>query len=148
SLQQLNVPVILLLHETKKDTRFVQLIENAVGSTFHVFASDDPVVLKGVLGNALGVVSSRFHALISALSQGVPSIGTSWSHKYEALFRDYDCSEMLISPSSDEEFVRSMVIELCDEDQNERRRARLRERASVIRADVDRMFAEVLEAIS
>ena len=36
-------------------------------------------VIKGMLGNCSFVISSRYHGLINALSQGVLCIATSWS---------------------------------------------------------------------
>lgn len=54
-----------------------------------LFQHDNPRILKGVLKKSSFVIGSRFHALASALSSNTPSIGTSWLHKYEALFEEY-----------------------------------------------------------
>jgi colanic acid/amylovoran biosynthesis protein len=58
----------------------------------------DPFVLKQILGQALLVVGSRFHALVGALSQGVPVLAVGWSHKYPALLEDYGCPHFLLDP--------------------------------------------------
>jgi coenzyme F420 hydrogenase subunit beta len=41
--------------------------------------------VKSILGCSDIVISSRYHALIAALSQCIPSIALGWSHKYEEL---------------------------------------------------------------
>jgi colanic acid/amylovoran biosynthesis protein len=53
---------------------------------------------KGCMRLSCGVMASRYHALISALSQGIPAVGTSWSHKYAGLFEDYGVPELLLNP--------------------------------------------------
>jgi colanic acid/amylovoran biosynthesis protein len=63
---------------------------------------DEPaLVMKGIFGCCHAVVGSRYHALVSTLSQGVPAIGTSWSHKYDALFAEYAHSPYLVAPEGD-----------------------------------------------
>ncbi|WP_159502493.1 polysaccharide pyruvyl transferase family protein [Microbacterium sp. 18062] len=54
-----------------------------------VFRSDDPLVLKAALSQAEMVVSSRFHAIVSALSGSVPTLALGWSHKYSELMHDF-----------------------------------------------------------
>jgi len=69
----------------------------------------DPVEIKRLLGRSRLVIGSRFHALVSALSQGVPCIATSWSHKYEMLFKDYACEEMVLPVPSTVDQIRTCV---------------------------------------
>jgi colanic acid/amylovoran biosynthesis protein len=69
----------------------------------------DPRVIKGIIGQCDAVVSSRYHGLVSALSQTVPALGSGWSHKYQLLFDEYGCPEMLLSLDEGEECVRERV---------------------------------------
>src|SRR5690625_5772419 len=79
--------VFVLIHSKKDD----ELI-NEIGIDAPVINSDNPRVLKGIISKAKYIVGSRYHSIISSLSQNVPAIGTSWSHKYEELYKEYDIS--------------------------------------------------------
>ena len=91
-----NAHVLLIGHfylsDAQKDDRRVcgellTLVSNKPDVTFlsgHYSAAQ----IKGILGNCAVVLSSRYHALIAALSQGVPSIAFGWAHKYEALLEE------------------------------------------------------------
>lgn len=99
---------VLLLHE-KDDDELALEIRKHTGHDVPIRQKTDPVALKRFLGESHLVLGSRFHALMGALSQGVPAAGTSWSHKYEMLFEEYGCSDMLLPVSSSKERVRDCI---------------------------------------
>ena len=70
--------------------------------------------IKGILGSCEATIGSRFHGLVSALSQNVPTIAIGWSHKYNMLFRDYDFSEGLMNILADDEEINQKLKLLID----------------------------------
>ncbi|MBE9190694.1 polysaccharide pyruvyl transferase family protein [Gloeocapsopsis crepidinum LEGE 06123] len=86
----------ILLHQLT-DFELGSQLQAQVSRTVPVIKEDNPLYIKGILGKCYLVISSRFHGLISALSQGVPCVGTGWSHKYKMLFKTYNCSDLLIN---------------------------------------------------
>jgi len=58
--------------------------------------------VKSIIGNCDLVISSRYHGLIAALSQGVPAAAIGWAHKYDELFAEFDLSANLLSLSKSE----------------------------------------------
>ena len=105
---------VLVLHETSRDAPFAERLRPVMGADARVVAMGDPIVLKGVLGVATIVVSSRYHALISAMSQGVPVVATGWSHKYATLLDAFGCGEQLIDPRAEVDLVRARLQVACD----------------------------------
>jgi colanic acid/amylovoran biosynthesis protein len=89
--------VRILVHE-RNDVATVNALRDAVRARPAVVQYASALHLKGILGTARIVVGSRFHALVSSLSQGVPSLGVGWSHKYEMLFADYGCEAHVVDP--------------------------------------------------
>ena len=92
---------LLLLHDAKADGPLVQPLMKLIGADVPVVRHPDPCHLKWILGASRMVIGSRFHALVSALSQSVPCLATGWSHKYQALFADYGCPECIVQPGVD-----------------------------------------------
>lgn len=86
-----------LIHDTGHDYELANNIQKHINVSLDVVRESNPLYIKGLLGNCHSVISSRFHGLISALSQAVPALATGWSHKYEMLFKDYDCEDLLLS---------------------------------------------------
>lgn len=92
------ITCFVLLH-ANEDLGLAEPLQDACSVGLRVIREDDPIYLKGIIKNAHLVVASRYHAVIGALSQGVPCFTTSWSHKYEMLLEDYHCRELLLDPN-------------------------------------------------
>jgi len=87
--------VIIVLHSRDEDVALANRMVSAV-SGVRIVTHPNPRNLKAVLGSAEAVIGSRFHALVSAMSQGVPCLGLGWAHKYAWLFRDFGIDDFLV----------------------------------------------------
>jgi colanic acid/amylovoran biosynthesis protein len=99
---------VLLIHE-REDKELAEEIRQHVGREIPLHEGEDPVALKRFIGESGLVIGSRFHALVGALSQGIPASGTSWSHKYKMLFNEYGCESMLLPVSARKEQIQKRI---------------------------------------
>lgn len=105
----------LLVHDTESDQALAKEIQSESPHPIPILNEADPLYIKGLLGCANLVISSRYHGLISALSQAIPALGTGWSHKYRLLFKSYDCVDCLVALTSDEATISHMIDQLLNE---------------------------------
>jgi colanic acid/amylovoran biosynthesis protein len=136
----------VLNHEGAADAPLCEAIADALavdGPRPAVLAEPDPRVTKALLGAAAAAVCSRFHGCVNALSQGVPCIATSWSHKYEALYEDFDVRDWVLAQSgpSVEDLLAGALADRA------RAAAALGARRAVLVAQVERMWAQVAVAL-
>lgn len=136
---------ILLLHE-RGDKELAVDVQQHIGHSIPLHEEQDPVALKRFLGESHLVIGSRFHSLVGALSQGVPSIGTSWSHKYEMLFRDYGCEEMLLPVPATDEQVRQRIQSATGNGRGELCR-RIEAHSEALRAQTQSMWEAVFDVL-
>ncbi|NEP76387.1 MAG: polysaccharide pyruvyl transferase family protein [Okeania sp. SIO2G5] len=94
----------ILIHEIY-DIQIAQEILKEVKTQIPIVQDKNPLHIKGIIGKSQFVVSSRFHGLVSSLSQEVPCLGTGWSHKYKELFTDYSCPDFLLSVEDDKQLA-------------------------------------------
>jgi polysaccharide pyruvyl transferase WcaK-like protein len=91
---------IIVVHD-EYDASIAERVAALAKVPRRIVTSTDPLELKGLLGQAEYAVASRFHAVVSALSGGVPTIALGWSHKYEELLRDFDVPEWSVRVNTD-----------------------------------------------
>lgn len=127
-----------LVHEADADYALAETLAERAG--LDIVAESDPLVLKGVAARCELVVGSRYHGLVNALSQGVPALGTSWSHKYAALFGDYERPQWLADPAAPDAAEAAIRAILADRDAE---RAHLLARGTVLKRESEMMWAEV-----
>lgn len=137
---------VLLIHQ-REDESLAEEIRRRVGRETPLHKEDDPLALKRFVGESRLVVGSRFHALVGALSQGVPAIGTSWSHKYEMLFDEYGCESMLLPVSAREEQIQER-IRAAKNTSRPSMADRIRENAEALQQETRAMWEQVDEVLS
>ena len=74
------------------DDRYLcRLVADALDAPGVAAVTDDRPAgdLKALIGVCELMVGSRFHALVAALSSGVPSVAVGWAHKYPELLREF-----------------------------------------------------------
>ena len=136
---------VVLLHEGAEDRALGARL--ASQAEVPLLEEADPQVLKGLLALPKAVVGSRFHALVSALSQGVPSLGTGWSHKYEALFQDYGAADCLLPLECPAEGLENALDAVLNPEHNEALRSQLSARSAALKAQSRGLWDQVFQRL-
>ncbi|CDT88197.1 conserved hypothetical protein [Vibrio coralliirubri] len=94
--QQRGYHIVVLNHEGQGDLKICSEIYSALNKDSATLLNDlTAIEVKKQISVSDMVICSRFHGCVSALSQGIPAIATSWSHKYEMLYKDYNVPELV-----------------------------------------------------
>lgn len=141
-----NAKPFLLVHEGANDQMLADRVSEAVGG-IPIVKEVNPLHIKGILGTCDATVGSRFHGLVSALSQGVPSLATGWSHKYQRLFEDYEFGEGLVSVTDSDEVLFSKLELLIDSNSAKELRGKLNERSVELKKISAEMWDKVFAVI-
>lgn len=116
-IQAKGLDPILLTHPGSGDEDIARQVSRRFGGRIERVNSREIGEVKGILSGATVVVGSRYHYLITALSQGVPAVGVGWSHKYDELFAEYGCEEFLLDDQDDDEALTRLLDLTMDSDQ-------------------------------
>lgn len=139
-----NARPFVLVHEGKDDRALADKLSAAVGG-IPVIEEKGALQIKGILGACSGTLGSRFHGLVSALSQGVPALATGWSHKYQMLFEDYGVPEGMLKVGASDAEIERKVAWITDD--REQIQAQLKARAEHLKAQSEQMWQQVFEVI-
>jgi colanic acid/amylovoran biosynthesis protein len=104
-----------LIHEGKKDLALALKTNESISDPVPVVIEDNPLYVKGIIGASKAVITSRFHGLVSCLSQAIPCLATGWSHKYAMLLEDYSYGEALIDVDCDNSTLLRKIESVLDE---------------------------------
>lgn len=103
----------ILVHEQAEDALLAQRVVEPLNELkIPIIIPSTAKQCKWVIAQSQLVIASRYHGLVSALSEAVPVFATSWSHKYQSLLIDYDVTKQLIdlrSPEAESERVLALL---------------------------------------
>lgn len=134
---------MFLIHDGEEDARVVDMLQ-LKHHNYVIVSHEDPRILKWILGQSQFVIGSRFHALVSSLSQGVPCIGAGWSHKYPELFNDFSTRETLIDDLKDIQTLEKYIRLLADPTSNKIKSDQIQQAANSLKSKVEEMWELIL----
>ena len=137
----------MLVHEGEDDLNLAREVSKAVGG-IPVVIEANPLAIKGILGACRGTVGSRFHGLVSALSQGVPSLATGWSHKYQMLFADYGFEPGILDISMSDEELDQVLEYLTDKSRSQELSVQLMLRSDALKQQSRAMWSDVYRILN
>jgi len=139
-IQQSGKQVFLLNHEGKKDLKICKGINRKLDNRLTIITGLDAKEIKGVIGSSYMVISSRYHGIASALNQGVPCLATSWSHKYQLLFEDFNVKDHIIDLNEKSELTKNKIESLLDPVNHSKLRKQLFTQINELKISTERMW--------
>ena len=142
---ELDLSVVLVNFGGPMDQALIDELQNRWPSAHQALVASD-LEAKVLVAGATLAIASRYHACICALSSGVPCLGTSWSHKYEALYGDYGVPELLLRPDISLDELANMIDETSQP--GAYIREHLIERAGLLQSQTEELWKTVEDIVS
>ncbi len=89
--------LVLLNHEGKDDLGLLLRLNDTLSQRALLLSNLDALEIKRIIGEAKLIISSRFHGVVSGLTQGVATLCTAWSHKYLELLKEHGCESNILA---------------------------------------------------
>lgn len=141
NIQKKGKEVFFLNHEGKEDLDMCNKINAKFNNRLKIISGLDSKEVKGVIGASFLVISSRFHGVASALNQNVPCLATSWNHKYEMLFEDFDQRNRILDVNNEVLSELSKIENVFNDYVNIKKR--LQERKSELGKQTNEMWDKI-----
>jgi polysaccharide pyruvyl transferase WcaK-like protein len=135
----------VLLHSLETgDAELAARVADDLGDhAVSIESHDDPYALKEIIGQSHAVIGSRYHSLVAAFSQGVPSLALGWSHKYANLYADFGLEDFCLGHESSAAEFEAKLDELLDHRRATEISALIRSRLASMAESNERMWSTV-----
>lgn len=88
--------VYFLNHEGIADERLLQELNLILQKPLPIITKQTGINIKRLIADSKLLITARFHGAVSGLTQGVPTLCTSWSHKYQELLLEHQCADNML----------------------------------------------------
>ena len=95
-LSNLGENVYFLNHEGIADERLLQELNLMLQKPLPIITKQAGIDIKKLILDSKLLITARFHGAVSGLTQGVPTLCTSWSHKYQELLSEHQCADNML----------------------------------------------------
>lgn len=137
----------ILIHEGEQDLQLAEKISKESAYQIEIVKETDALRVKGIIGLCTCVIGSRFHGLVSALSQGVPALATGWSHKYESLFIEYGFPDGCLTVSTEPAVLIGQIERIVDDASRKEIVATITKASDVHKRRTEDMWQRVISVI-
>lgn len=138
--------VFLLSHDIKDESLLNEVCDK-INTPLDVIYEEDPILIKGIISLSKFNISSRYHGIISSLTQDVCVLGTGWSHKYQQLFEDFDIGNLLINDISNFDEYREKIQMLLDAHVREKYMDKIIKRNKSLKDEVEQMWSDIAKIV-
>ncbi|BBO80268.1 hypothetical protein DSCO28_08340 [Desulfosarcina ovata subsp. sediminis] len=137
----------LLVHEGENDLKLANQINEAMHGSMAIVQESHPLRIKGIIGACEGTIGSRFHGLVSALSQGVPSLSTGWSHKYKALLNQYNFDDGFTNVMEEDENIFKKIDIITEPYSKKKIQSMIINKSKELKGQTEMMWEKVFKII-
>ncbi|MGJ5642469.1 polysaccharide pyruvyl transferase family protein [Formosa sp. S-31] len=134
--------IVLLNHEGKGDFEIIKKLNSKLPEKVITLTDLNAAEVKAVISRFKLLVSSRFHGVVSGLSQGIPTFCTGWSHKYEELLNDYQVKNNYLPINSFSESFAKLSSVLEGKNSNH---IQSKEIIDKLKENVDNMWTDIIK---
>jgi polysaccharide pyruvyl transferase WcaK-like protein len=146
-LQAKGETTAFLIHEAHKDGQLAAAVNGTLSTPIPIVEQEDPLAVKAIIGASKGVVTSRFHGLVSSLAQAIPCLSTGWTHKYGELMKDYSFQSGMCEVSTNPDYLERKLSLIIDDNNRKLIRHALETNAVVQNQRAEKMWKEVFSLI-
>lgn len=114
-IQHAGIEVFILNHEGGPDAELCKQLSEKFHPNLSCTGVRDAKEIKAIIASASGLVTSRFHGLVSGLMQGVPVMATSWNHKYEEFMKRFNAQKFLLNSGGGESEWKALTNEWIEQ---------------------------------
>lgn len=106
--------VYLLNHEGERDEQLLYKVNEQFNGRLPILTNLSGSEIRLLIKDCKLLISARYHGVVSGLTQGVPTLCTSWSHKYAELLCEHGCENNMLDVSNEDAALETIKMAIIN----------------------------------